>query len=296
MLVAVIDRTTKKRFAAGQLPFICEGLTKSFAQHVPNGLGIEPWKMYFHPSGDLPAGVKLVMWMLDDADQPGAAGYHDENGNDIPESKIFVETCLDVGYSINGGPNSISVVMDHEFKEMAFDPTANAWLPMGNGSQVAAEVCDPVEEQAEPFILRGNKVWCSDFIYKSYFSTDPEVVGPFNWLGGVTKPFQILPGGYLIEMDSSGNVTQQFGDRFPDYKKSWKSREGSRFHKHMLALKNGAGAKHGAAEPKAPPAPPQTKRELPTPPVTPVPPIRSKSPSFPDGSEEGQGEQKSEQE
>lgn len=254
MLVAVIDRTTKKRFAAGQLPFICEGLTKCFAQVVPHGLGIQAWQMIFCPSGDLPKSTKLVMWMMDNADQPGAAGYHDENGQDIPESKIFVETCLGVGYSINGGPNSVAVVMDHEFKEMAFDPTANDWYPMGGGYSIAAEVCDPVEEQADAFVLRGQKVWCSDFVYLSYFKG--AAVGPYNWLGGVTKPFQILPGGYIIKEDAQGNVSQVFGDRFPEYKKSWKNREGSRFWKHQQAHRQ--PQQRAASRPEVPPPAPSS--------------------------------------
>jgi hypothetical protein len=226
MLVVVVDQTTQGRFAAGQLSLICQGLTEHFCQQVADNLNLPAWQMQFSSDGSVPDGAR-VMLMMDNSDVPGAAGYHDENAQGIPESKIFVEDCLAAGYSVNDGPNSVSTVMDHEFKEMAFDEITTEWYDTGNGYQIAAEVCDPVENQGDAHVLRGQKVWCSDFVYLSYFDANSLGTATYNWLGGITAPFTILPGGYSIQQTSSGDVHAVYGEKFPEFKKAWKEREGS---------------------------------------------------------------------
>jgi hypothetical protein len=262
MLVAVVDRTTQKRFAAGQVALICQGLTSHFAQHVCPNLNLAPWEIRFFPSGDVPSGSR-VMQLLDHSDQQGAAGYHDEDAQGHPESKIFVEDCMAAGYSINGGPNSVSVTIDHEFKECAFDETCTKYFDMGDGNEIAGEVGDPVESQGDAIMVNGQKVWCSDFVYMSYFDVNGLGQQIFNWLGGITKPFQILPGGYILKRDAAGNVNPVYGDRFPDFKKAWKEGPGSR-----LALRKAAAKKPvGKAEDHVlPSAPPKRRHSAPPPP------------------------------
>jgi hypothetical protein len=274
MLVAVVDKTTSGRFAAGQVAFICQGLTMHFAQHVAPALNLAPWQIRYFPSGIVPSASR-VMLLVDHAGVQGAAGYHDESGKGIPEAYISVEDCIAAGYSVNGGPNSVATVIDHEFLELAFDQSTTSYFDRGDGTEIAGEVSDPCENQGEALLLNGQKVWCSDFVYLSYFDIHGLGQQVFNWLGGITKPFQILPGGYAIIRDAQGNVNPVYGEKFPDFKKTWKEREGSHLSQRR---KNNS------------PRIPSPASSKPTDPPPPSPPPADDE-TAPEAHEEGEGEQ-----
>ena len=73
----------------------------------------------------------------------------------------------------------------------------------------AYESADPVEESSFPI----NGIQMSDFVYPSYFETfhKPNAV-QFDQMKLVSKPFQILKGGYQIIM-KNGRQTQVFGSK-----------------------------------------------------------------------------------
>jgi hypothetical protein len=138
---------------------------------------------------------------LDDADQPGALAYHDLTPDGLPESKVFVKTTLD-------NHDLVSVSASHELVEMLVDPAINLMTTGPNPKLVYAyESADPVE--ALSFDVDG--IQMSDFIYPSYFEEfhKPRAV-QFDQLDKVTKPFQILSGGYQIVF-KNGKWSQVFG-------------------------------------------------------------------------------------
>jgi hypothetical protein len=87
---------------------------------------------------------------LDDADAPGALGYHDLTKNGLPLSKIFVKTTLKIG-------DKVSVTACHELAEMMVDPAINLWVDGPLGITYAYEMCDAVEE--EEFSIDGIAMW-----------------------------------------------------------------------------------------------------------------------------------------
>lgn len=138
---------------------------------------------------------------LDDADEPGALAYHDLTPDGLPESKVFVKTTLD-------NHDLVSVSASHELVEMLVDPAINLMTTGPNPKLVYAyESADPVE--ALSFDVDG--IQMSDFIYPSYFEEfhKPRSV-QFDQLDKVTKPFQILSGGYQI-IFKNGKWSQVFG-------------------------------------------------------------------------------------
>jgi hypothetical protein len=148
------------------------------------------------------------MVFLDDADAAGALGYHDMTWSaDVagarmkyPLSKVFVRTTLDAG-------EKVSVTTSHELAEMLVDPAINMWATGPRGALWAYEMCDAVE--TEEFEIDG--IAMSDFVYPAFFEKF-RVAGSarFDYLNRVTKPFQILPGGYGI-VATMGRESQVFG-------------------------------------------------------------------------------------
>ena len=147
----------------------------------------------------VPAGA-WGMVFLDNADAANALGYHDLTKAGLPLSKVFVKTTIDDG-------QKVSVTACHELAEMMIDPAINLWSEHPSGSFYAYEMCDAVEE--EEFLIDG--ISMSDFVYPSYFEgfRKPKSV-QFDYLKKVTRPFQVLKGGYSI-VSKNGKISQIFG-------------------------------------------------------------------------------------
>lgn len=179
---------------------------------------------------------------LDDADAPGALGYHDLTKNGLPLSKIFVKTTLEIG-------DKVSVTACHELAEMMIDPAINLWSDGPQGTLYAYEMCDAVED--EEFLMDG--IAMSDFVYPSYFELfhKPKSV-QFDYLKKVTKPFQILKGGYSIVRKGT-KVTQVFGSKAKERKFLGEDRKEhrSQYRIAMLRKKPANSAKLLAAKPRA---------------------------------------------
>lgn len=170
-------------------------------------------------TGFVPGAWAIVF--LDDADQPNALAYHDLTPDGLPQSKVFVRTTL-------ANHDLVSVSASHELVEMLVDPAINLMTTGPDAELVYAyESADPVEELN--FEVDG--IAMSDFVHPAYFEAfhPPDSV-LFDHLNKVTKPFEILSGGYQIIL-KNGKWTQVFGsaekaERF--------SQEDRRYHRSEL--------------------------------------------------------------
>jgi hypothetical protein len=140
---------------------------------------------------------------LDDADQADALAYHELTPDGFPISKVFVETIL-------GAQSSLSVATSHELVEMLVDPAINLYSSGPDPKAVYAyEAADPVEELS----FKVDGVAMTDFVYPSYFEGFHKPSSTqFDYLGKVTRPFQILAGGYQIVF-RNGKWSQVFGSK-----------------------------------------------------------------------------------
>jgi hypothetical protein len=147
----------------------------------------------------VPVGAWAI-YFLDNADAANALGYHDLTKDGLPLSKVFVKTTL-------ADNQKVSVTACHELAEMMIDPAINLWAEAPNGTHYAYEMADAVEE--EEFLIDG--ISMSDFVYPSYFEgfRKPNSV-QFDYLKKVSRPFQILKGGYSI-ISKGGKQSQIFG-------------------------------------------------------------------------------------
>src|SRR3989304_5206667 len=122
-------------------------------------------QLAFSRSGHVPDD-SYVMAIVDDVDQVGVLGWHEEAnaGDDRPDSFILAKTILDYGAGILDGGSadfSLASVISHEYVEMLVDPDANYWAQMPNGDLVALETADPVEAQSYPINVDGVDVLVS---------------------------------------------------------------------------------------------------------------------------------------
>jgi hypothetical protein len=159
-----------------------------------------------------------AMVFLDDADQPGALAYHDLTPDGLPVSKVFVKTTLD-------DKQLVSVSASHELVEMLVDPAINMMTTGPDPKTVYAyESADPVEESTFP--VKG--IQMSDFVYPAYFEVFHKAKSvQFDHMKLVTKPFQILKGGYQIIM-KNGKETQVFGSKAKENRFKKEDRRGHR--------------------------------------------------------------------
>src|SRR5215471_8080716 len=163
-----------------------------------------------------------AMVFLDDADQAGALAYHDLTPDGLPISKVFVKTTL-------ADKQLVSVSASHELVEMLVDPAINMYTTGPNpyvayafekafpvpgialdvNAMYAYESADPVEEVT----FKVDGVDMSNFVYPAYFEEfrKPGSV-QFDHENKVSRPFQILTGGYQIVF-LNGQFAQVFGSK-----------------------------------------------------------------------------------
>lgn len=149
------------------------------------------------------AGDFAVMSILDDIDEPGAAGYHDKVG-DRPFGRCRVSK----------DPND-ATTLSHECIEMALDPLCNLWVPLPDGRRLAREGCDPCQEDRYALqVTIGSEtrwIWVSDFVLPAYFVAGAPP--PYSFLNAVDEPFGTSRngGGWRLVRDAAGKVTSEFG-------------------------------------------------------------------------------------
>ncbi len=186
----------------------------------------------------------------------GAHGLH-QDGNGRP-------------YALIEAGSSWSLIASHEILEMLVDPhgrttVAGEALDDANRRvEYLLEICDPC--QAEEFAYASNGVVVSDFYTKNYF--DP-VAAPgikYSYTGAISRPREVLPGGYLTWHDSEtgrwmratstsiggistvvlgnldpgrGSIRAQVDDQTPGLKRLGKLAKSNRSMKRFVARRTG---------------------------------------------------------
>jgi hypothetical protein len=185
--IAILNASTVLTDAqvASATPALQTQISRDFAP----AWGLEAKLIFVAKGQTVPAGA-WVARLLDDSDQAGALGYHDDAGTaDAPEARIFVKDDIDAGMSW-------SVTISHELLEMLADPLCTKTASDG-AREYAFEVCDAPEDDAFGYPIDG--VLVSDFVLPSWFTAGGRA--PFDFRGKITAPFQVLGGGYIGVFD-----------------------------------------------------------------------------------------------
>jgi hypothetical protein len=97
--------------------------------------------------------------------------------------------------------DSWSLTASHEMLEMLADPFGKRVIPgkspkRGQGRvEFLVEVCDPCE--ADRFAYTVNDILVSDFYTPDYFDPTHSEATRYSYTGAITRPRQVLRGGYL---------------------------------------------------------------------------------------------------
>ena len=164
-----------------------------------------------------PVPGESTMFLLDSSDVEGALGYHDMDVN-VPMGKIFVKTVQESG-------ESLSTTVSHEVAELLVDPFCES-LVINNetGTIYPYEVCDAVEEGS---FDAPNGIKLSNFVFPEWFEGWNTTAGKYDWLGVLTKPFELDKGGYITAIHE-GKVRTLWGSMEKQARWSTEDRRGHR--------------------------------------------------------------------
>lgn len=169
---------------------------------------------------------QAVLHFLDTSDQPGALGYHDEDGTEVPSAKVFVKTAVD-------GGDSACEVASHEALELATDPQCTYSSLTADGSRLyALEVGDPVQGTGYDVGApegRTTGMTVANFALPAYFDPNAKTT-KVDYRSALKAPFTLTPGGYMSYVDL-GNTQQGWQQEFGSERKeapAWASRHDQR--------------------------------------------------------------------
>ena len=147
----------------------------------------------FVGKGSQPPAGSWHMAFLDDADQAGALGYHDETADGHPLGKVFVKTTMTYGgiWTVTGSHECLEMLGDPDICRCTFMQTTDT-----AGTIYAYEASDAVEADELGYDVDGVKL--SDFVTQEWF--DPghyTTAAGYSFKKHVNAPLQLAPGGYI---------------------------------------------------------------------------------------------------
>lgn len=173
---------------------------RDFAHAEPFGYGVGAQVRVAQNAGDVGPGDWTIAF-LSHPDVAGALGYHDRTPNGRPLAKCF--PFLD-------DEAMRSVTASHELFEMLADAELSNCVVGPDGVIRCREPGDPVETTHYDFTcLSGRVLRVSNFVTPAYFAGVPDGSVPFDFLGLLREPGQILPGGYQIVWDPAAKQWTQ---------------------------------------------------------------------------------------
>ena len=234
--VALVSQT--QRTEPQHVSHVAAALQKQATRDLAPLWGISATVDVFPTARSVPAGYAPV-FVVDDV--KGAAGYHtDDHGQPF----ALVE------YS-----DSWSLTASHEVLEMLCDPwgsrTAPGRSPKPGQGQVEflVEACDPCEASAFAYTING--VLVSDFITPHFYDPRLTTGARYSFTGAITKPRQVLDGGYISWWDPQSNHIWQllrFGqDEFKDLGEGSFGPTGTSLREFVDAHTEHPGLDHGLA-------------------------------------------------
>lgn len=206
--VAIVNASTvlKDNDISKAVPALQTQVHRDFSQ----AWGVDA-DLIFVPKGSTPPPGAWWLVILDNSDVAGALGYHDLTNDGLPLGKVFARTDQENGLQW-------TVTASHELLEMLADPDINlaAYVdrPGGGITLYAYEVCDACEADEFGYTIDGIAV--SDFVTPAWFESFRAAGSTeFDRQKKITKPFQLLAGGYIgvYEVPSGNGWTQITGHK-----------------------------------------------------------------------------------
>jgi hypothetical protein len=239
MQIAVVNQSAK--VANADVNTMCQAIQTQLNLHVFPAWNLKGGAIKFYAN---PANVPGHAWTIfvidNDAQVPGALGFHQEEGDKIT-GYIMCDPILSNGGTVmkfdpsNPGQYTVSGTLSHEVIETVGDRFTNCYCDNGNTSW-CAELCDPVEQIGYGVVANGVNVSVSDFVFPNFFNPQATVGknGPFNYLKSVQAPYTILSGGYaIVRTGGPGTEKQIFGEAMPQWRRDMKQAQFARGGRRM---------------------------------------------------------------
>jgi hypothetical protein len=186
--IALVSKT--KKIKVSELQQVAAALQKQATRDLGPIWGIQATVDAFTQLKDVPTGYWPII-IREKIDDPTAAGYHSDRYR-----QPFALVKHEEGWALT---------CSHEMCEMLVDPFGNRMVASGSVKpgqgrvSYLVEVCDPSEDDSFAYSVNG--IMLSDFYTPNYF--DPVVSSSvrYSFTGCITKPKQVLKGGYLSWLD-----------------------------------------------------------------------------------------------
>jgi hypothetical protein len=183
-----IDRQTMAAAAAA--------LNVQVTRDLPQFWSVNATVAYLPDPHNIPQGVWPVQLVKELP--PGEGGFH-MTAHNQPYAKVIATP----------GSNEWTVDASHETVEMLVDPNGNRLqtstsieiagangVSDGNASfEYLVEACDPCEADQYTYEIDGIRV--SDFITPHFYDLQAKSAVRYSFTGAITRPREILPGGYI---------------------------------------------------------------------------------------------------
>ncbi len=142
MKIALVNACADTELPSGIKAIVAAIQEQVTADWAPKWGRIPPELYIAASANDVTPTDALILFVDQDADVPGALGYHDVNSTGIAFGRVLVQTLRDYGASLSQGSNSISVTTSHEVLELATDPYADWWCDLDDGqAEEPLETC-----------------------------------------------------------------------------------------------------------------------------------------------------------
>ena len=203
--VGLVDTTGQ--IATDLMQSVAAALNVQVSQHLTQYWTVQASVQYLPNHKRIPSGVWPVRLVT--SLPPGEGGFHLDKNNQ-PYSKVIATP----------GDDSWSIDASHETIEMLVDPAGNRMQSSvsieiaGNTVQdgtgqfsYLVEACDPCEANDYGYEIQG--VLVSDFITPHFYDTTATPGTRYSYTGAITRPRQILPGGYISFVDQTSDEWEQ---------------------------------------------------------------------------------------
>lgn len=184
--VALVSETPKVELA--ELTAVAAAVQKQVTRDFGPIWGVQANVAAFHRLEDVPLDYWPVV-IKDTLPRPGAAGYHEDTSGE-PSALVMMT-------------DDWSITASHETLELLADPWGRHLVAGESPSHAnhrvkfLVEVCDPCSNAS----YKVNGIAVSDFYTPQFFDPVATRGVRYSFSGSITKPRQVIKGGYLTWYD-----------------------------------------------------------------------------------------------
>jgi len=193
--IAVVNNTTTLSDADVQLA--CQALQLQITDDFAPLWGRDATVVAVPRGGPDSVGA-WVIYLQDDISVQGALGYHDVTSDEVPLAYVGVNTCKTNGVDWR-------TCLGHEALEMLGDPWIVLAAQVDSATVYAYEACDAVEQSQYTKMVGTTSVPVTNFVTPEWFNEKPTPGAKYDFLGKLSGPRVLLPGGSYIGVGVAGS-------------------------------------------------------------------------------------------